>query len=154
LLPLNLSKPPTVTGIISVQVSGFLFRCPDKSNKENFMPSSKLYVGNLNYAVTDDQLTELFAAYGTVVQVNIIPGKGFGFVEMSNASEADAAKAGLNNTEFVGRTLRVDEARPPKPRSDRGPGGGGGGQERRWDRRPDPRGDRGGGDRRRQERRW
>jgi RNA recognition motif-containing protein len=70
---------------------------------------------------------------------------------MSNQAEAEQAKAALNNTEFVGRTLRVDEARPPKPRTDRGGGGGGGGpnQERRWDRRPDQR-----GDRRRQERRW
>jgi RNA recognition motif-containing protein len=119
------------------------------------MASSKLYVGNLNYAVTDEQLKELFGAHGTVVQVNIIAGKGFGFVEMSNQAEAEQARAALNNTEFVGRTLRVDEARPPKPRSDRerGPGAGGNNQERRWDRRPDQRSDRG-GDRRRTERRW
>jgi RNA recognition motif-containing protein len=83
------------------------------------MQGSKLYVGNLSYSVTKERLDELFAKYGEVKQVTIIEGKGFGFVEMSNQSEANKAKEALNNTEFEGRTLNIDEARPPKSR-DRG----------------------------------
>ena len=83
------------------------------------MQGSKLYVGNFVYATTEQQLEELFAEYGEVVQVNIIGNKGFGFVEMSSSEEAEAAKEGLNGTEIEGRTLRVDEARPQKPRSER-----------------------------------
>lgn len=84
------------------------------------MQGSKLYVGNLSYSVTKERLDELFAKYGEVKQVTIIEGKGFGFVEMSNQSEANKAKEALNNTEFEGRTLNIDEARPPKSRGDRG----------------------------------
>ena len=80
------------------------------------MQGSKLYVGNFVYATTDDQLRELFAEYGEVVEVNIIGNKGFGFVEMSSSEEAEAAKEALDGTEIQGRTLRVDEARPKKPR--------------------------------------
>jgi len=80
------------------------------------MQGSKLYVGNFVYATTDDQLKELFAEYGEVVEVNIIGNKGFGFVEMSSSEEAEAAKEALDGTEIQGRTLRVDEARPKKPR--------------------------------------
>ncbi len=80
------------------------------------MQGNKLYVGNLSYSVTSEQLEELFSNHGEVRQVNIIEGKGFGFVEMSNASEAEKAKEALDGTEFSGRTLRVDEARPPKTR--------------------------------------
>ena len=80
------------------------------------MQGSKLYVGNFVYATTDDQLRELFAEYGEVVDVNIIGNKGFGFVEMSSSEEAEAAKEALDGTEVQGRTLRVDEARPKKPR--------------------------------------
>ncbi len=83
------------------------------------MQGSKLYVGNIPYSVTNDQLTELFASYGTVTQVNIIQGKGFGFVEMSSAEEAEKAKDGLNGTDYKGRTLRVDEARPPRNKEPR-----------------------------------
>lgn len=89
------------------------------------MQGNKLYVGNLNYSVTNEQLAELFAEYGQVVNVNIIEGKGFGFVEMSSQAEAEQAKQALHNTDFVGRSLKVDEARPPKKRH-----GGGGGRHR------------------------
>lgn len=85
------------------------------------MEGKKLYVGNLNYTVTNDELTELFSEYGEVQQVNIIEGKGFGFVEMASPAEAQKAQEALNNTEFRGRTLRIDEARPPQNRDrDRG----------------------------------
>lgn len=83
------------------------------------MQGSKLYVGNLGYTVTNEQLQELFSNHGEVKQVNIIEGKGFGFVEMSNSEEAEKAKEGLNGTDFEGRSLRVDEARPPKDRERR-----------------------------------
>ena len=83
------------------------------------MQGSKLYVGNFVYSTTDEQLEQLFAEHGEVVQVNIIGNKGFGFVEMSSSEEAEAAKEALNGMELQGRTLRVDEARPQKPRSDR-----------------------------------
>jgi len=82
------------------------------------MQGSKLYVGNLNYAVTNQQLEELFANHGTVKSVNIIEGKGFGFVEMSSSEEAEKAKEDLNETDFNNRPLKIDEARPQKPRKD------------------------------------
>ena len=66
------------------------------------MNGAKLYVGNLSYAVTNDQLKELFAQYGEVKQANVIEGKGFGFIEMPNSSEADAAIAALNGSDVGG----------------------------------------------------
>ena len=84
------------------------------------MQGSKLYVGNLNYSVTNAELEELFSPYGEVRNVNIIEYKGFGFVEMSGPSEAEKAKEALGGGEFKGRTLKVDEARPPRNRSNRG----------------------------------
>lgn len=87
------------------------------------MQGTKLYVGNLNYSVTREQLEELFSGYGEVMHVNIIEGKGFGFVEMANQSDANKAKEALNGTDFSGRTLKVDEARPPKSRDRQRRGG-------------------------------
>jgi len=82
------------------------------------MTEKKLYVGNLKYSVTNEELQELFSGYGEVKNVNIIEGKGFGFVEMGSVEEAEKAKDALNNTDFVGRPLKIDEARPRKPRSE------------------------------------
>ncbi|MHC2994938.1 MAG: RNA-binding protein [Candidatus Atribacteria bacterium] len=82
------------------------------------MQGSKLYVGNLKYSVTNDELKDVFSSYGEVKNVNIIEGKGFGFVEMSSSEEAGKAKDGLNDTDFEGRPLKIDEARPPRPRSE------------------------------------
>jgi len=84
------------------------------------MQTSKLYVGNLDYSVTNGELEELCSTHGEVRSVNIIEYKGFGFIEMSNQSEAQKTKESLDGTEFKGRTLRVSEARPPKNRSNRG----------------------------------
>jgi RNA recognition motif-containing protein len=84
------------------------------------MQGSKLYVGNLGYAVTNSEVEQLFANYGSVRQVTVIEGKGFGFVEMSSVSEAEKAKEALDSTEFKGRNLKVDEAKPPRPRESRG----------------------------------
>jgi len=78
------------------------------------MQGSRLYVGNLKYSVTEGELQELFSAYGTVKDITVIESKGFGFVEMGASAEAGKAKENLNGTDFQGRTLRIDEARPPK----------------------------------------
>jgi len=80
------------------------------------METSRLYVGNLTYSVTEKQLEELFSQYGDVKSVKIIGDKGFGFVEMGSPEEAEKAKEALNETVFTGRTLRIDEAQPPRPR--------------------------------------
>ena len=84
------------------------------------MQGSKLYVGNLNYAVTNDELEELFAGYGEVKEVKVIERKGFGFVEMSNQAEAEKAKQALDGSDFRGRTMKVDAARPRRNRQRRG----------------------------------
>ena len=83
------------------------------------MQGSKLYVGNLSYSVTNEQLKELFSNYGEVKEVNVIEGRGFGFVEMSSSSEAEKAKEALNGSDLAGRSLKVDEARPPRSREGR-----------------------------------
>ncbi|MBI4649739.1 RNA-binding protein [Candidatus Desantisbacteria bacterium] len=83
------------------------------------MEGSKLYVGNLSYSVNNEQLKELFAVHGEVKEVNVIDGKGFGFVEMESQADAEKAKNALNGTDFKGRTIKIDIARPPKPRSNK-----------------------------------
>ncbi len=88
------------------------------------MHGSKLYVGNLNYAVTSEQLKELFTKYGEVVKIDLIQGKGFAFIEMATPEAAGKAKTELSEADFEGRKLRIDEARPPKPRSFSPSGGG------------------------------
>ncbi|RKY42527.1 MAG: RNA-binding protein [Candidatus Makaraimicrobium thalassicum] len=80
------------------------------------MQGSKLFVGNLSYSTDEDELHELFAEHGMVKSVNIIPNKGFGFVEMSSPAESEAAKEALNLTSVGGRNINVSEARPPKER--------------------------------------
>jgi RNA recognition motif-containing protein len=84
------------------------------------MQSNKLYVGNLPYSVVNSQLEELFGQHGEVKEVRVIEGKGFGFVEMSNVDDAVKAKEALDGSEFDGRTLKVDEARPPREKPRRG----------------------------------
>jgi RNA recognition motif-containing protein len=77
-----------------------------------------LYVGNLSYQMTDDDLHNVFAAYGEVSSANIIRdresgrSKGFGFVEMPSDEEAEAAIAALDGSEIEGRTIKVNQARP------------------------------------------
>lgn len=84
------------------------------------MQGKKLFVGNLSHCVSADeeagQLRELFAKYGDVVNVNIVKGKRFGFVEMSSPSQANEAKKELNGREFNGCQLTVNEVRPPAAR--------------------------------------
>jgi RNA recognition motif-containing protein len=83
------------------------------------MQGSKLYVGNLGYSVTIDQIQEIFSNYGEVLHINIIEGKGFGFVEMSNQSEAEKAKKALNGSDFKGRSLKISEALPDRGKQKR-----------------------------------
>lgn len=93
----------------------------------------KIYVGNMNFDTTESDLRTAFEAHGTVDTVNIITdrdtgrAKGFGFVEMSNDTEAQAAIDALNEKDLQGRTLKVNKA---KPRTDNRGGGGGGGYGR------------------------
>ena len=97
----------------------------------------KIYVGNLPYTATDQDLQEKFEAFGQVDSATVVMdretgrSKGFGFVEMGEKAEADAAITALNGQDMMGRALRVNEARP---RTDRGGGGGyrGGGGGNRW----------------------
>jgi RNA recognition motif-containing protein len=110
-----------------------------------------IYVGNLSFDTTEDELQQAFSAFGQVATVNIIKDKfsgesrGFGFIEMPTKAEADAAIAGLNGTEIKARTITVNEARPrTEGHSGGGRGGfGGGGRRGGGDR-----GGRGGGGRR------
>jgi RNA recognition motif-containing protein len=92
------------------------------------MTGSKLYVGNISYDATGDDLKELFSAHGTVKEAVVIDRKGFGFVTMGTPEEAEKAKTAIDGFDFQGRKVKVDEARPPKERSDRGGFGGGGGR--------------------------
>ena len=93
----------------------------------------KIYVGNLSYDVTDDDLRQAFAAFGQVETANVIKdkfsgeSKGFGFVEMPSKEEAAAAMAGMNGKDLKGKSLNVNEARPRVDRP-RGGGGYGGGR--------------------------
>jgi RNA recognition motif-containing protein len=76
-----------------------------------------IYIGNINYEATEEDLTSLFQQFGTVDSVKIIvdrytnQSKGFGFIEMPNDSDAETAISSLNNTEFMGRTIKVNKAR-------------------------------------------
>ena len=93
---------------------------------------AKLFIGSLPYATTSEDLEELFAQYGKVVSAAVITdretgrSKGFGFVEYENDDEAKAAIAALDGSDYQGRQLVVNEARPKEDRP-RGGGGGGGG---------------------------
>jgi len=92
------------------------------------MQTNKLYVGNINYNTTPQELEDLFGSYGQVLSVKLIEGKGFGFVEMAGPEEAEEAKGKLDGYEFQGRNLRVDEARPQSNNRERGGGNKRGGR--------------------------
>lgn len=91
----------------------------------------KLYVGNLPFSATEEDISAKFSTCGTVESAKLITdrdtgrSKGFGFVEMSSEAEAQAAIDKLNGQDYQGRPMTVNEARPQKKRT--GPGGGGGG---------------------------
>ena len=99
--------------------------------------SAKIYVGGLPYSTTESQLQDLFGTHGNVESARLITDKftgqsrGFGFVEMSSAQEANTAIAALNGTQLGGRTLTVNEAKPQERRGD-SDGARRGGQRGRW----------------------
>ncbi|MCU0787882.1 MAG: RNA-binding protein [Verrucomicrobia bacterium] len=94
--------------------------------------SNKLFVGNLSFNTTENDLNDAFAAFGTVTEANLMMDRmtnrprGFGFVTMSSADEAEKAIEGLNGKDLDGRALTVNVA---KPREERAGGGGGGRRE-------------------------
>lgn len=94
--------------------------------QEEAVQANKLYVGNLPYSATDSELSQLFGEVGKVESASIINdkfsgrSKGFGFIEMSTAEEAQAAIEKFNGYEMDGRKLIVNVARPLRPREDRG----------------------------------
>ena len=102
---------------------------PGRQGRDSSIP--KLYIGNLSYDVTDEDLRKAFAAHGKVISAAVVrdratsQSKGFGFVEMSNRSEAHAAIQALNGEDFKGRAINVNEARPRPEGSSGGRGGGG-----------------------------
>jgi RNA recognition motif-containing protein len=109
----------------------------EDEHQEKFEMSKKIYVGNLPYSATEDEIRGLFASYGQVDSVSLVTDRetgrprGFGFVEMSSGA-AEAIQA-LDQSAMGGRTLNVNEARPREPRGGgggdfRGGGGGGGGR--------------------------
>jgi RNA recognition motif-containing protein len=94
--------------------------------------AKRLYVGNLPYSITSDDLQQTFEEYGVVLSAEVLSdretgrSRGFGFVEMANDAEADAAIEALDGNDLEGRRLTVNEARPRTPGG--GPRGGGGGR--------------------------
>ncbi|HZO89468.1 MAG TPA: RNA-binding protein [Chthonomonadaceae bacterium] len=102
--------------------------------------AKRIYVGGLPYSATEEDLENLFSAQGAVKDAVIITdrftgqAKGFGFVEMENDEEADAAISALNGTKYGGRTLTVNEAKPREARPQRNNGGYSGGRRERDER--------------------
>ena len=100
---------------------------------------TNVFVGNLSFQTTQDDLNSIFSQYGAVERVNVVTdrttgqSRGFAFVEMSNRSEAESAISALNGTDLHGRTLNVNEARPKSEGGPRGGGRSGGGfRKSRW----------------------
>ena len=100
--------------------------------------ATRIYVGNLPYSADDQELSQLFGAFGEVIESSVVidrstnQSKGFGFVEMSTEQEAAEAINKFNGTQLDGRSLTVNEARPMAPRDGGGRGHGGGGGRQRW----------------------
>ena len=100
--------------------------------------AKKIYVGNMSYTTTKEQVQELFAQYGAVTSVALITdrdtgrAKGFGFVEMATDDAAAQAIAALDGKEYDGRKIKVNEDRPKSDEGRGGGGGGGGGRGRRY----------------------
>ncbi len=103
-----------------------MFALVRKNRKEGVLKN--IFVGNLSFNTSEDELRQLFEPYGQVDRVSILTdretgrSRGFGFVEMTNAEEGDKAIAGLNGSQFGGRAINVNEARPKAERAAGGRG--------------------------------
>jgi RNA recognition motif-containing protein len=104
---LKILEPLVLINVNYVQKDLYSTRADKHEKEENIKQGSKLYVGNLSYSVSNEDLKELFSDYGEVRQVEIIESKGYGFVEMSNHTESERAKEALNGSYFEGRNLIV-----------------------------------------------
>jgi hypothetical protein len=150
-LSLSFKQAPanTLFTEILAQVAGFAIlsahlRTPAKQRqfalvrKEKRGTLKNIFVGNLSFNTSEDELRQIFEPYGQVERVSILTdrdtgrSRGFGFVEMANAEEGEKAIAGLNGSQIGGRTINVNEARP---KAERASGGGGGRGERGGGRR-------------------
>lgn len=118
-LALWLSALPKSTGEVGSQ------------REENALANKSLYVGNLSYSTTEEELKSLFDPWGPVAEVRIIQGRGFGFVDVPEEKAAEAIEQ-TNGKEYQGRTLTVNEARPRAESRGGGRGGYGGGRRERW----------------------
>jgi cold-inducible RNA-binding protein len=113
-------------------VGNSLGRSSRSTKEKQIIMSTKLYVGNLSYNTTENQLQDIFGQHGPVTSVDLIMDKfsgrprGFGFVTMETQEGAEAAIAALNGKNIDGRDLTVNEARPREERAPRSGGGGGG----------------------------
>jgi len=114
-----------IGNLLSKKISCLVFFDGDTSTNAHCFVRQKImniYVGNLPYDVSETDLREIFSQFGEISQINLITdkfsgqSKGFGFVEMENNSQADAAIKGLNESNFKGRNIKVNQA---KPKSDR-----------------------------------
>lgn len=105
------------------------------------MMATKIYVGNLSYDTSEDQVKELISKSGSIESINLITdkfsgrSKGFAFVEMANEEDAKKAISEANGAELDGRSIVVNEAKPPRQRNDSDRGGGYGGRPRSGDSR-------------------
>lgn len=141
----RLRFPPCLSGISDVENKRISYINGEGINKCSLAAGKvfmNIYVGNMSYSMSEDELRDAFATYGTVTSARLVMDretgrpKGFGFVEMANDNEANAAIEALNGTEMGGRELKINEARPREERPRRsfgsggGNGGGGGGNRR------------------------
>ena len=116
--------------ILDPKFGNSLKKVPGLSDSKHHM-SNKLFVGNLSFSTTENDLNDAFAAFGTVTETNLMMDRmtgrprGFGFVTMGSADEAQKAIDGMNGKDMDGRALTVNVA---KPREERSGGGGGGGR--------------------------
>jgi len=143
LVPVPFSLPPFFSSISQMFLSCY---GSDFDITERGIAMKNLYVGNLPHSTTEAELRNIFETHGAVEKITLVTDRdtgrscGFGFVEMTNASEAEKAMAALNGSDVGGRTLTINEA---KPKSDRPRGGGhrfgGGGGRGRDDYRGHPR---------------
>ena len=99
---------------------------------------SKLYVGNLSFDTTDQELETAFSEHGEVASATVVKdrdtdrSRGFGFVEFAQETDAQTAKGAMNGADLGGRALKVDEAKPPRERSQDSGNGGGYNRRERW----------------------